>query len=198
MPRHDCFRIHHGIDMLTGNEYMSWRNNLISEAIGCGPRLRHWIHFMLLYSLIHPNHLMRGFGVLGGSHAEGRRWLRAEEPIILLLRWWIWCPSLQWKQFFVWFSTRFVHTKKWTDCKQREPNCAKHGFIRRFSHVPSYLYKNFNKALQVSSTAHNISGAATLVMCCFCLFHCRRLVLAKKGDFTRKATPLCPGMATYP
>ena len=39
-------------------------------------------------------------------------------------------------------------------------------------------------------------GCATLVMSCLCTFHYRRLVLAKKGDFTRKATPLCPGMAS--
>jgi len=53
-----------------------------------------------------------------------------------------------------------------------------------------------DKALQVSITAQNISGCATLVMSCLCTFHYRRLVLAKKGDFTRKATPLCPGMAS--
>jgi hypothetical protein len=39
-------------------------------------------------------------------------------------------------------------------------------------------------------------GCATLVMSCLCIYHYRRLVLAKKGDFTRKATPLCPGMAS--
>ncbi len=32
-------------------------------------------------------------------------------------------------------------------------------------------------------------GCATLVMSCLCIYHYRRLVLAKKGDFTRKATP---------
>ena len=126
---------------------------------------------------------------------------------IKLLRW-FWSTSLLFEQFLVVPKPDPLSSKAGQTLSRkavqtlfeqgRANSFAQSRLTLRLSNMSGLL--NLDKALQVSITAPNISGVATLVVCCFVSFiiGVNFRYWQKKEDFARKATPFFPGMATYP